>query len=72
MTAADLLVEARKRHRGAARAYGRAADGPGREAALVELERAAVVAIMAAAAFSGMSTALVEEAMEAAQKGLGL
>lgn len=69
---ADLLAEARKRHRGAARLYARASDGPGREAALVELERAAIVAVMAAAAVGGTSTAAAEEVLDSAKRGLGL
>lgn len=72
MTADDLLSEARKRHRGAARAYARYADSRGREAALVELERAAVVAVMAAAAGTGMQAEIVDAVLEAAKKGLGL
>lgn len=72
MTAADLLAKARNRHRGAARAYARNADGPGREAALANLERAAVVAVMAAAASTGMEAEIVDAVLEAAKKGLGL
>lgn len=70
----DLLAQARKKLRGAARAYGRTADSPGRDAAIVELERAALVAVIAAAKQSirDSSTHSMGEVFEAAQKGLGL
>jgi len=71
MSDADLLEQARKKLRGAARAYARAADLPSRAAALVELERSAVVAVIAAAS-TGIQSELMSEVLEAANKGLGL
>jgi len=76
MSDTELLEQARKKLRGVARAYGRAADGPGRDAAIVELECAALVMILAAARKRLQLPRSVEghlaEAFTAAKTELGL